>query len=203
MQKEMLIDRFGKEGWLAWNLAQGLDDRPLLPLKQEEVIVEHTALPFCSVSLELLLAAVDTLLRRAYAQPRMRGRYASGVALQCVLQRAVPWEKDFHFKRGVGDWAGASRILRGQLEADHPRAPVAELTLAPFRPHRGIGIAVGPSSGRSGRTGSCGWPRRSGSCRPGCRAGRRCTGWSRWPPGIRRRSCGRCRCPLTPGERAA
>ena len=130
LQPALLVDRFGKEGWLAWNLAQGMDDRPLLPLKQEEAIVEHTALPFCSVSLELLLAAVDTLLRRAYAQPRMRGRYAGGAALQCVLQRAVPWEKDFHFKRGVGDWAAASRILRGQLEADHPRAPVAELTLA-------------------------------------------------------------------------
>ena len=60
----------------------------------------------------------------------MRGRYAGGAALQCVLQRVVPWEKDFHFKRGMGDWEGASRVLRGQLEADHPRAPVAELTLA-------------------------------------------------------------------------
>ncbi len=130
MKAEALINRFGPVGQRAWQLAQGIDDSPLVPLKHEESVVEHAPLPLASASLELLLAAVDTLLRRAYAQPRMRGRYAGGATLECVLYWAAPWRKDFHFKRAVGDWQRASRILRGQLEADQPQAPVEEVTLA-------------------------------------------------------------------------
>ncbi len=102
----------------------------LVPLKQEESIVEHTTLPFASASMELLLAAVDTLLKRAYSRPGMRGRYAGGAYLECVLYRAQPWGRDFHFKQPVGRWDRASRVIRGQLEADHPQAPVEEMTLA-------------------------------------------------------------------------
>lgn len=130
MKPEAMINRFGPEGQRAWELARGIDDSPLVPLKHEEPVVEHVLLPFASASLELLLAAMDTLLRRAYAQPKMRGRYAGGVALECALHRAAPWQKDFHFRQGVGDWQRASRILRGQLESNHPRSPVEEVTLS-------------------------------------------------------------------------
>ena len=93
-------------------------------------MVEHAPLPFSSASLELLLTAVDTLLRRAYTRPRMRGRYADGAALECVLYRAQPWRKDFRFRQSMGDWQGASRVTRRQLASDHPQSPVEEATLA-------------------------------------------------------------------------
>ena len=125
-----LTDRFGPGGRRAWELAQGIDGAPLAPMKHEESVVEHAPLPVASASLDLMLAAVDILLRRAYAQPRMQGRYAGGAALECVLYRDRPWRKDFRFRQAVGDWQRASRILRGQLEADHPQAPVEEVTLA-------------------------------------------------------------------------
>ena len=130
MEVEALTDRFGPEGRRAWELAQGIDDSPVVPLKHEESVVEHAPLPFLSASLDLLLTAVDTLLRRAYTQPRMRGRYAGGAALECVLYRARPWHKDFRFRHPMGDWQGVSRIIQRQLEADHPHSPVEEATLA-------------------------------------------------------------------------
>ena len=126
---EALAVRFGAAGRRAWELSQGIDGATLIPRQLEESVVEHTSLPFASASLELLLTAVDLLLQRAYAQPRMRGRYAGGAVLECVLFRNSPWAKDFHFKQPVGDWQRASRILRGRLEADHPQAPVEELRL--------------------------------------------------------------------------
>ena len=125
-----LINRFGSAGQRAWKLAQGIDDSSLVPLKHEESIVEHAALPFASASLELLLTGVDTLLRRAFARTCIRGRYVSGAALECVLYRAAPWERQFHFKQAAGDWQRASRILRSQLETEHPQTPVEEVTLA-------------------------------------------------------------------------
>ena len=124
----------------------GMDDSPLVPLKHEESVIEHATLPFISASLELLLAGVDTLLKRAYARSRMRGRYAGGIYLECVLHRARPWDKQVNFKQAVGDWQRASRILRGQLEADHPRAPVEEVTLALSNITGGIGSAAGPAA---------------------------------------------------------
>ena len=130
MKQEALTDRFGPEGRRAWELAQGIDHTPLIPLRHEESVVEHAALPFASASLELLLTATDTLLRQAYAQPRMQGRYAGGAELECILHRAQSWRKELPFKQAMGDWERASRIVRGQLEADHPQPPVEEATLA-------------------------------------------------------------------------
>ena len=129
MNQEALTDRFGAAGRRAWELAQGIDLTPLIPLRYEESVVERTALPFASASLELLLTATDALLQGAYARPRMQGRYAGGAELECILHRAQPWRKDFRFKQAMGDWERASRIVRGQLEADHPPAPVEEIIL--------------------------------------------------------------------------
>ena len=121
MKVNGITDRFGAAGQRAWELAQGIDHTPLVPLRYEESVIERTALPFASASLELLLTAIDTLLRRAYAQPRMQGRYAGGAELECVLYRAQPWRKDFGFKQAVGEWQQASRIIRGQLESGPPK----------------------------------------------------------------------------------
>ena len=129
MARETLVDQFGTEGGLAWDLARGVDASPLRPLRYEEVVEERTALPVEAASLELLVTAVDALLRRAYARPRMRGRYAGRAALACSLANAPPWERVFHFKRGVGDWRQASGLLRPRLEMDYPQSPVEEAVL--------------------------------------------------------------------------
>ncbi len=130
MKQGALINRFGSAGQKAWELAQGIDYSPLVPLKHEESIVEHTDLPFASASLELLLTAVDTLLRRAFARTRIQGQYVSGAVLECVLYRATPWVRQFHFRQPVSDWRQASRIIRAQLETEHPAAPMEGVSLA-------------------------------------------------------------------------
>ena len=152
LQPALLVDRFGKEGLLAWQLAQGIDARPLLPLRQQEAIVEHTALPFSSGSLELLLVAVDTLLRRAYARPERRGRYAGRVNLECSVFRAAPWQKTVTFQEGVNHWERASFILRRRLEAEPPQVPIDDLTLtlADFTGESGAQLGLLPEV-REGR----------------------------------------------------
>ena len=129
MPSDLLVDRFGHEGWLAWSLANGNDDSPLVPIKHEEMVVERTSLPFSSTSLELLLVAVDTLLRRAYARPEIRGRYVGKVLLECAVFRAAPWQKSIAFQEGVNRWERASFIVRSRLEAEPSQAPIDDLTL--------------------------------------------------------------------------
>ena len=130
MGPDLFTDQFGPVGMRAWSLSRGIDDAPLVPLKYEESIVESTSLPFSSTSMGLMLTAVDTLLKRAYSRPQMRGRYAGKAVLSCILDRAPSWEKPIHFKQAVGDWERASRIIRGRMESDRPQAPVEEMSLS-------------------------------------------------------------------------
>ena len=123
MRPESLIDQFGVAGRRAWDLSRGIDDDPVVPLPYEEAVVEHTALPFASASVEWPLMAVDTLLKRAYARPRMQGRYAGRATLECILERASPWERTINFKQPAGSWEQAASLIRHQFEAGPPRCP--------------------------------------------------------------------------------
>ena len=130
MPLDALLQRFGREGQRAWELAHGQDDTPFVPMKQEETATESLELPYASTSLELLLTAVDSLLQRAYARPQMRGRYAGGADLECLLYRAQPWRKEIRFKQPVSNWQDAARIIKSRLETDRPEAQVEELFLS-------------------------------------------------------------------------
>lgn len=130
MHPDAVAAQFGAEGRRAWDLCRGVDDDPLIPLPVEESVTEHTALPFASTSVELLLTAADTLLKRAYSRPQMQGRYAGRAELACILDRAAPWERPVNFKQAVGSWEQASLLMRRQLETGLPEAPVEEMTLA-------------------------------------------------------------------------
>ena len=128
MRVDQLSDQFGADGTKAWQLCHGIDEEPFVPLKHEESVTAHVTLPFVSTSLELFLVTLEGLLKSAYAQPQMRGRYAEQAIIQCSLFRSQPWEKVVNFKHGVG-CEGAARIIRTRLEADYPPAPIEEITL--------------------------------------------------------------------------
>ena len=129
MSTHVITDRFGPDGRRAWLLCNGIDDSPVVPLSLEERVVEHTSLPFHSSSIQALFVAVDALLKRAYARPGMRGRYAGGADLLCTASGWPPWEKGVRFKQPVGAWERASEIVRSKLEADSPRNPIEDVTL--------------------------------------------------------------------------
>ena len=129
MSGHMLADRFGPDGRRAWVLCNGTDDSLVVPQEFEESIVEHASLPFHSSSIEALFVAVDAILRRAYARPGMRGRYAGAADLLCAASGWPPWEKSVRFKQPVGAWERASLAVRSRLEADPPRNPVEDVTV--------------------------------------------------------------------------
>ena len=129
MSRYMLTDRFGPEGQRAWLLCNGLDDSHVVPLAYEESVVEHTSLPFHSSSMDALFIAVDTLLKRAYTRPDVRGRYAGAADILCEAYGWPSWEKGVRFKQPVGAWERASFAIRSRLEIDHPHNPVEDVTL--------------------------------------------------------------------------
>lgn len=129
MDGQLFADRFGPEGNRAWALCNGRDSSPVVPLPFEELVIEHTSMPFQSSSIDAVCTAVDALLRRAYARPAMRGRSAAVAELLCLASGWSPWERCVRFKRPVGVWETAAFVIRSRLRADPPRSPIEEVTL--------------------------------------------------------------------------
>ena len=129
MPEAALMDQFGTEGGVAWRLSHGNDDSPLIPLAYEESVSERMSLPFASSSLQLVNVTVGTLLKRAYAAPRMRGRYAGAATLHCLLLNVPAWERTLRFKQPAGSWERASELIAPQMEQDHPLAPIEEISV--------------------------------------------------------------------------
>lgn len=127
-EPEALLDRFGREGRRAWELASGIDERPLRPRAPDERVSETISLPSGANSLELLRLAVDTLVARVFAQPQVQGRNAGTATLTCHLEDGPDWTKAFHFRQAVGDPRRAGAIIKDRLETEHPRAPVEAMT---------------------------------------------------------------------------
>ena len=126
---DMMTDRFGREGILAWELCSGIDRRPVVPIKAATSITEHASLPFSSTSIELLLATADILLQRAYSRPHLQRRLAGSMTLVSTVIGGAPWTQGVRFKEPVGEWQSASRLLRDRIEAHPPDTPVEDLTL--------------------------------------------------------------------------
>ena len=143
MAEHLITAQFGKEGSRLWALCHGVDDSPVVATAFEESIVEETSLPFNSTSIELLLVAVDTLLRRGYARPELGGRVVGAAALQGRARDWPPWELGVAFKAPVGRWEEAAALIRNRMELEPPQIPVEDvtLTLSDFR--GGTGMQMG------------------------------------------------------------
>ena len=129
MSRHMLTDRFGFSGGRAWSLCNGTDDSPVVPVVSEEPIVEHISLPFPSSSIQMLFVVVDTLLKRGYARPEMKGGCVSEATLRCSAYGAPPWDRSVAFKQPAGTWEKAALAVKGRVHLDPPGIPVEDVTL--------------------------------------------------------------------------
>ena len=125
----------------------GVDDSPVMPLKREEPVVERLSLPFHTTSLNVLRAAIDTLLRRAYVNPRLRGRCPGRADLECTVSDAPPWAHTVHFKANVPGWERAAFIVNHRVERNPPHAPVeaVKLVLSDFTAAMGVQLSLLPN----------------------------------------------------------
>ena len=125
-----MFDRFGKEGATVWELSTGQDRRPFVPRKVEESIVESAALPFSTTSMEMLRAALDILLRRAFARPVLRNRSVGTSAIESSGLESGPWKLRVRFKVPVEHWERASELLGERIDNEPPKYPINDLTLS-------------------------------------------------------------------------
>ena len=121
--------QFGAEGRLAWALAHGRDDRPLMARTQQETITEWLSFPAPVHVLSLLLSAAETLLARGFFRPHLRNRAVRQVALQAHVFQGAPWQKVVPFHRPQNNSDTVFRVVKSILEHETFPGPLEELSV--------------------------------------------------------------------------
>lgn len=121
--------QFGREGSLAWELANGNDPDPVRYWQSAETIPAEQSFDAPLVSHEVILAVMERLLGRASGDLARQYRAARQVLLQAVTERGQHWRQQVTFKEPRNQqadlWAAIKPVLEG---ADLP-GPVAQLGL--------------------------------------------------------------------------
>ncbi len=117
------------EGRLAWELAQGIDRRPLVPQQAEELVREELTFPSPTITLSAILTGLEALLSRAFARPEVRGRYVRSVLVEGQVLRHPPWVRQFSFKDAVGSKDRALFVVKNALESVALSGPLEDLRL--------------------------------------------------------------------------
>ena len=102
-----------------------------MPAKIPEPIQQRIELPYVATVADIILVGIETLLRHAYANPRMRGRRAAVATAYGLADAATDWERTFHFKNPTGDAQVVFENIRARLPSDPPApsAPLDELEI--------------------------------------------------------------------------
>lgn len=121
--------QFGPLGRLIWELANGIETRPLLPRRQPLQVAECLSFPTPISSIGSLLVALDSLLERAFSKPEIRGKYARTATIGGQIFGGGVWKKRIAFKEPVGTRSRAFFVLRSSLETMQLPGPLEDISL--------------------------------------------------------------------------
>ena len=115
--------QFGLDGRLIWQLANGVDDQPLVPRKITDSVTEYFEFPDITASMLAVISGVESLLARAFSRPQMQRRYARKAHLQAEIFQKQPWSVEVAFSEPVGSKNRALFSIKSKLaDAEFPGA---------------------------------------------------------------------------------
>jgi DNA polymerase-4/protein ImuB len=122
---------FGPTGALAWRLANGQDDAPVVPHRLSMAVQSSLSFDDPLASVDSVLIAVDHLLARAFRNPVLSGHSVRQVRLRALLADKTSWERLITFKEALLSLDAARSALRSRLQLPNglPAAPVEALSL--------------------------------------------------------------------------
>jgi DNA polymerase-4 len=121
--------QFGQEGLRAWELSRGIDRRPLVPRRTEQVVTESLILPSPIITVDGILVVVESLLARAFARKEARGRYARSITIQSEILHHPAWSRQFNYKQAVGSKDRALFVIKNALESISLPGPLEDMKL--------------------------------------------------------------------------
>lgn len=93
--------RFGPDGVLAWEIANGIDRRQIVAPAQEPSVVISQAMPEATVSRDLLLLHLGQMVKRAFRDDSLQGRFAREVVIQAMYEQGGSWVRRLSFKTAL------------------------------------------------------------------------------------------------------
>ena len=138
MSPAKLQAQFGPEGQLIWELANGRDDTPLYPRLCEEHIEESTTLISVTVSLDLILMTLESMLSKAFVRLAQKGMGISSITIWTRSWVAQHWEQNVRFKEPAMNTRTAMSRIRQFIENVPQPGPVEQLGMTitgTGRPH--------------------------------------------------------------------
>lgn len=119
--------QFGPEGKRCWELANGVDDAPLVPRTTEEAVRRRMELAAPSASLEAILAALERLVYTAYSDRAREGHWVRKVVVRATLDGGGSWELPVPFREALADPKAAWPVVKNAVLRRPPGRPVEEL----------------------------------------------------------------------------
>jgi len=121
--------QFGQTGGTAWDLANGIDDRPLIPKRSVLGVSEHLDFPDPTVSLSTIVPAIESLLGRAYGRSQLSRRFARQANIQSQVFQHAPWTMRVAFKNPAGNKNQALFAIKSKLDMAVIPGPLEDIRL--------------------------------------------------------------------------
>ena len=119
--------QFGPEGKRCWELANGIDTAPLVPLVCESTVVRRLQMPAPTVALEAIFAGLERLVYAAYGDRARQGHWVRKAAVRAVLDGGGAWELAVPFREALADPKAAWFAIKNAVVRHPPERPVEEL----------------------------------------------------------------------------
>ena len=130
--------QFRSIGGRMWDLAQGIDDEPLVPQRTKEAVTERLSFESPVVTSEALVMAARQLVRRLSV--RLDYRAAGKMHAQVLSESRLVWERVETFRDATVDEGRMMTLLKSRLESlqlseavDTVSITLSEISRAPGR----------------------------------------------------------------------
>jgi nucleotidyltransferase/DNA polymerase involved in DNA repair len=122
-----LQSQFGLAGKRVWELANGIDVTPLVPMPRMETLAAGFTFESPVAGIDVMLAVAKQLLSRL--QPSLRGRAVRELILQAELSTERGWERRMVLREAVSEEPRLLFVLRSLLNNFPPPQAISSLTL--------------------------------------------------------------------------
>jgi len=125
-----LQSQFGAEGKLAWELSNGIDDRPLIPMRHMNPIIQSVTFPVPAIAFSTILPALSTLLKKLFASSDLKGKYIRSIGIEAIILNCTDWYRKVVFKNPVNTAEKAMFALKSSMNTLKLPGPIEGLKIS-------------------------------------------------------------------------
>jgi len=126
---DALANQFGDEGVLAHQLANGIDERPLIPRSKPAILEQELSCENPLESVDTVLAALGRLLDKLIPTLKNRNQVCGQIRLCLHLDGASSWYDSLNLKEPTDSKREITSLIKHRLETAHLSAGVTEIRL--------------------------------------------------------------------------